>query len=79
MARYFLNIHHRGDVIFDEEGFDFSGPGDAVAEAKAAARQILAEKVRDGQEIDGQLIEVLDEAGRIVDIVRFRDQIRFAD
>jgi hypothetical protein len=42
----------------------------------AAAREILAVKVRNGELIDGQVFEITDDTGAIVDTLPFKSVLR---
>jgi hypothetical protein len=48
----------------------------AHLEAFHGAQDILAEQIRRGAPLDGQQFEICDEAGALLDTVRFRDVFR---
>lgn len=79
MPKLFLHIHDGGEFIEDLEGMTYPDVEAARAEAVDAAREMLAEKVRQGIEIDGQWIDICDEEGRSLASVRFRDQMKLKD
>lgn len=72
MPRFFFNILKDRRLQLDPEGGDFETIGEAVEEARIAAREILSEKVLSGDEIDGQRFEITTEDGTIVEVVPFR-------
>ena len=67
MPRYFLHIRDGDELIPDEEGTELPDLDAAKAEAIAGARDILAEKLRSGERLDGEVIEIADEAGNRID------------
>ncbi|GGD17088.1 DUF6894 family protein [Aureimonas glaciei] len=75
MSRYFLHIRDGDRFIEDFEGQDYSSLDAARDDAVVSARQMMAEKVRQGEALDGQVIEIWNEAGSCVATVVFRDQL----
>lgn len=63
MPRFFLNIRDGADLIVDPEGSVLPDVEAACREALYAARDILAERIRAGDVVDGQQFEITDEAG----------------
>lgn len=49
----------------DEEGAVFEDVGSAASEARASARDWAVQIIRTGQDIDGQVLVMLDEEGRV--------------
>lgn len=76
MPTFYMHIYADGELIEDIEGQSHPNVEDAIAEAKASVREMLAEKVRLGEEVDGQRIEIVDEQGRSVGTIPFRTQLR---
>lgn len=75
MPRFFLHLHN--DVVaIDEEGTEFPGPEEARQAAEHAARELAAEDVRHGRLNLANWIDVVDEGGRKLFMVRYRDVIR---
>lgn len=73
MPRFHLNLYN-DTVLIDEEGSEF--PDIAAAEVAAArsARDLIAEHVTMGLPIDlGHRMEVVDDAGRVLSVLRFGD------
>jgi hypothetical protein len=76
MPIYFFNLRDGDDIVPDETGMDLADLDDARLEAVRSARDILADQLRAGQELDGQLIEIADERGQVLDVMKLRDALR---
>ena len=76
MPRYFLHLRADGRLIEDPDGSLLANLEEAHLEAVHGARDILAEQLRCGVPLNGQQFEICDEAGTLVDTVRFRDVFR---
>ena len=76
MPRYFFHIRSDDNFVKDAEGVDLPGDVEAREEAADAAREILAERVRKGEVVDGHTFEVHDDAGTKVFTFPFRDVLR---
>lgn len=76
MARFYFHIRNHEEFVRDEEGVEMSNARAALEEAEDAAREILAEKVRKGEVIDGNRFEVHDELGTRLFTLPFRDVLR---
>lgn len=72
MTRYFFNVRNGQDLKLDEEGADFDTLDLAIDEAVASAREIVAERVKSGELIDGKRFEITTEAGEVVHTIPFR-------
>ncbi|GGG05945.1 MULTISPECIES: DUF6894 family protein [Rhizobium] len=76
MIRFYFHIRE-GDRLFkDPEGAEFQNVETARAEAVRSARELLSQRVLNGEEIDGQSFELTDDSGAVVDTVKFRDVLR---
>ena len=75
MTRYFFHICSRTERIEDWEGADFDTLEAALAEARLAAREILAEDLRKGQVDETRRFEIVDDQGRLVGRLPFQDAI----
>ncbi|MBB3594802.1 hypothetical protein FHX08_005212 [Rhizobium sp. BK529] len=73
--RYFFHIRDGEDLILDQEGSDCASLAAAIEEAKADARELMAERLRSGRELDGQSFEIVDDAGLLAAVVRFKDAL----
>ncbi len=75
MPRFFLHIRNSTGLTVDEEGHEFPDLAMAEAEAINGIRSVLAEDLRSGVlDLRGQ-VEISDEAGKLVRIVRFREAL----
>lgn len=76
MARFFFHIRNHHEFLRDREGVEMTSARAALYEAEDAAREILAEKVRKGEVIDGNEFEVHDELGTRLFTLPFRDVLK---
>jgi hypothetical protein len=76
MPRYYFHIRERGLLIKDHEGIELPDILKAKSEAEAAAREILAEKVRLGDIVDGQEFEIYDAWGNRMLNVPFKSVLK---
>lgn len=76
MPRYFFHI--RADDIFirDPDGSDLPNLDAARAEAGHSARHLLADLLKEGEVLDGQVFEISDEAGTVLERLPFRNVLR---
>lgn len=72
MPRYHFNIRDGEQLIPDEEGMMCEDLEAARFEARASARDLLAQEIRHGIEPDGRAIEIT-ERGQIVETIALRD------
>jgi hypothetical protein len=76
MPRFFFHVRD-GDVLTeDPDGSEFPDLAVALAEALAAARDVLAEQLKAGANPDGQRFEIHDDAGRMLGAVPFSDALK---
>ena len=73
MPRYFFHVREGSELSRDAEGQDLSNAEAARREAVAATREILGEKLLHGGSLDRRSIEIVDETGRVVDVVNAND------
>ena len=76
MPIFFLHLRESGERIEDPQGTSFPSLMSARAEAIRAAREMMAESLRQGLPLDHEQIEICNEAGELVEVVRFRDVLR---
>jgi PHD/YefM family antitoxin component YafN of YafNO toxin-antitoxin module len=75
MPRYFFHLHNDLDVL-DHEGYELASPEAAQLQAEREARVMASESVlTKGRLMLSHSIEVTDEAGEPVTVVRFGDVI----
>jgi hypothetical protein len=67
MGRFYFHLRHGDELISDEEGRDLPDVSDALREALLAARELLAEAIRAGNDQIPDVVVIADEAGREVD------------
>jgi len=65
MPKFYFHVRKGNELIEDPEGMDLPNVVTARAEAIQAARDIQAEKVRFGTDVEGDLFEIWDENGLI--------------
>ena len=73
MPHYFFHLREGNRVIEDPDGGAFLDLDAARSEALASAREMLAERLKAGRVLDGQQIDICDEAGQKLATVRFRE------
>lgn len=73
MPRYFFHIRTPSQLDVDIIGTDCGSDEEAVAEARQAAREIVAEWVMEQHRIDGEAFEVFNDTGILVATVTFKD------
>jgi hypothetical protein len=75
VPRFHLNIHDRGGLSYDEEGLELADLAAARSSAFDGIRSMASDDVRSGVlDLNGR-VEITDEAGSILEIVRFLDAI----
>ena len=76
MPRFFFNL--RDDVsVEDGEGKELPDAASARAEAVRHARDIMSEDIKEGRLMLNDSIDIVDEQGRPVATLRFREAIEF--
>ncbi len=78
MPNFHFHARRNGRLFEDPGGSDPPDLEAARAEALAAAREGIAERIRAGEVVDGQPFEIWDAAGRMLATVPFRDALRFS-
>jgi hypothetical protein len=78
MARFYFHLFNDITSI-DEEGADLPSETAAMQRAKATAREMAAESVREGHLILSHRIDVGDELGETIATVRFGDVVQVRD
>ncbi|MCJ2106705.1 hypothetical protein MKK70_15225 [Methylobacterium sp. E-041] len=78
MPRFYLHLRDGDDLVEDPDGSDLPNVEAAKEEARASARYLLAERLREGKLIDGQRFEIVDEVENLCAVVGLREVIRFA-
>lgn len=73
MPIYYFHIRSPSQFLRDEVGLELSDIDNVRAVAQQGARDIMAEDLRAGREIDHQSFEICDEDGGVVLALNFRD------
>ena len=73
--RYYFNVRDGDTYIQDPEGSELGSTEAAIDEAKANAREMMAERLRTGEILNGQVFEVTTETGEIIGKVSFKDAL----
>lgn len=76
MPRYFFNYRINGVLEKDPEGSDLPSDEVALEEAQTAARELLADKVRGGDLVDGDEFEVTTGDGTLVHTLPLRSVLK---
>lgn len=76
--RYFFHIRDDG-FYGDEEGMELSGLPSAQKVAEETARSVMIQQIRTGSLDLSHQVEVHDEQGAQVYVLRFRDAVRLND
>ena len=74
MPRFYFHLFNDMQIP-DPEGIDLPSEAVALERACSAAREMAAESVREGRLVLNHRIEVADESGTVVGVVRFGDAV----
>ena len=69
--RYYFHVREGDAITHDIEGIDLPSHHDALEEGREAARQMVAEMVRNQQAIDGKTFEIADDSGQVLMSIPF--------
>ena len=69
MARFYFHLRAGDELVPDEEGIDLPDLSAARREAIEAARELLAEAIKDGRPEVPEAFVIADEEGREIDTV----------
>ena len=73
MPRFFFHVRDGADLSRDEEGQDLPDVEAARHEAVCSNREMLGERILHGGALDHHQIEITDETGQLVGVVRTAD------
>jgi hypothetical protein len=73
MPRYFFHVRDGSDLSRDEEGQECPDTEAARREAINSNREMLSERLLHGGALDHRQIEIADETGHVVEVVRTTD------
>ena len=75
MTQFFMHLRHGNEFVEDLEGADYDGLEQACQDAICAAREIMADRLRQGRPLDGDRFEIADETGQTLAVIHFHDAI----
>ncbi|GLS47061.1 hypothetical protein GCM10007884_50630 [Methylobacterium brachythecii] len=75
MPIYFLHLRRGNELIEDFDGSLLPDLDAAKAEAFAAAREMLAERVKAGKLLNGETFEITDDTGTVLATLPLRDAL----
>jgi hypothetical protein len=78
VPRYHFNVRQGSNVIRDIAGEELPDLKTAQFEARISARELLLESILAEEEIDGRLIEIADDTGKVIETVKVRDMMVMA-
>jgi hypothetical protein len=73
MERYYFHIRRSDQIVRDEEGMELPDHEAVESEAKQSARDLIIERLKAGRKLDGDLIEVHDQSGAIIHVIKFSE------
>lgn len=76
MSRYFFHLRQEGSTVLDEEGDDFATLEEARASAVTAVRELIAARIKTGNSVSDEYMDVTDEAGEVRLSLSFHDVVR---
>lgn len=76
MTRYFFHIRRNGEVVRDGEGDDFATVDDARSNALKAVRELVAARIKNGQNVPDEHIDVRNEADELQFSISFHQVVR---
>jgi hypothetical protein len=76
MPRYFFHIRSSDGIIQDPDGTELPDIDAARMEAELSARDLLADLLRQGIRLDGQMFEISDSDGKVLETLPFRKVLR---
>lgn len=76
MPKFYFNIRSGNTLEVDPDGLEFASIESAVSDARKAAKEILAEKLIEGEVMDGQRFEITAEDGTVLETVPFKSVLR---
>jgi hypothetical protein len=76
MPRYYFHIRSDHGLLHDPDGTDLPDLPAARLEVEQAARDLLANLLRRGEVVDGQVFEITDGGGQVLERLPFRSVLR---
>ena len=75
MPRFFFHVRDAAGLTRDPDGGEFPDLAAAIADARAAVREILSDALRSGAAVDGRRFEIHEGAGGVLATIPFRDAL----
>ena len=75
MPRYYFHIRDENGFIEDDEGTEAPDLENAKSEARASARDLAIDEIRNKRPVDGRKVEVADEDGKTLAVIAVRDVV----
>ncbi len=75
MPRYYFHIRDGENRVEDEEGTEVPDLEAAKSEARASARDLAIDEIRNERPVDGRVIEVADDQGKMLLTIAIRDVV----
>jgi hypothetical protein len=76
MPHYYFHIRSSAGLILDPEGTEMPDLDAALTEAERSARELLADLLKSGSVLDGQMFEISDADGTVLARLPFRNVLR---
>ncbi len=76
MTRYFFHIRRNGEVVRDGEGDEFATMDDARSSAIKAVRELVAARIKNGEVVPDEHLDVRDEADALKFSISFHQVVR---
>lgn len=76
MNRYFFNLRRDADIVSDVEGDEFPNDDAARTSAVNAVREMAAARIKTGQIVADEYMDVSDEAGAVLFSISFHDVVQ---
>jgi hypothetical protein len=73
VPRYYFHICDAEGMSRDEEGSDLPDIDAARREAKASARDLITQYMKNRAPVTGQKLQIVDETGEVLEIMDLRD------
>lgn len=77
MPRFFFHLQEAEQRIQDDVGIELPDVQAALDYAEQAARDILSDEVRQGEVVDQESIQVIDESGALVSSLLVKSVVNF--
>jgi hypothetical protein len=76
VPRFYFHIRDGEALEVDPQGVEFPSLESAILDARRAAREILAERLMEGETVDWQSFEITSEDGMFVEKLTFKSVLK---